>query len=278
MADMGKTEVDVTVEEVVSELIQAELIERAVLRNTVQDFSSRVRPGMDKLKIPRGGSLAAEDKAENTALTSQVITYVADDLDLDQHKAILVRIEDRATLQAKPDVMRDVIARMGTELALEEDQYLITKLEAASAAAPDHRVAYAGASIAQTDILEGKKLLEESFAPRGSRWLAISPESEKAMLSIGDFVQADTYGNPMGLVNGELGRIYGFRVVVSTVVETLKTIAYASECCAFARQKQVSFESDRDLENVATVMLASSLFGAKELQAGQWQVMLGTAV
>ncbi len=46
-----------------------------------------------------------------------------------------------------------------------EDQYsdIIDVLEAASAAAPDHRIAYAGSDIAEVDILAARELLIKQF-------------------------------------------------------------------------------------------------------------------
>lgn len=282
MADLGKTEVDVTIEEVVSSIVQEELKANAVLAPSILDMSSLARPGMDKINFPRAGGFTAEAKAENTALTAQTITYVNDGLDLDQHKAILARVEDIAGLQAKPDVIADIVRRMGKELAIDFDSYIYTQLQAASASAPDHRILYdnnaTDNTLGKVDILEARRLLNVQHAPMDDRFLLISPGSEKSLLAIDDFVHVDKYGaSAQGLSNGELGRIYGFKVLMSPIVDDVKTIAYYKGCCAFAYQQQVRFEQARDLPNVASEYLMHTLYGSTTMQGGKWQVMLGTA-
>lgn len=281
MADMGKTEVDVTIEEIVSSIVQEELKAKAVLAPSVMDMSSMASPGMDKINFPRAGSFTAESKGENTALTAQTITYVNDGLDLDQHKAILARVEDIAGLQAKPDVIADIVKRMANELAIDFDSYIYTQLKAASAATPDHRILYdnnaTDNTLQKVDILEARRLLNVQHAPMEDRFLLISPGSEKSLLAIDDFVHADKYGSPEGLRNGELGRIYGFTVLMSPIANDLETVAYYRGSCAFAYQQAVRFEQARDLPNVASEYLMHTLYGATTLQSGKWQVLLGTA-
>lgn len=281
MADFGKTEVDVTIEEIVSSIVQEELKAKAVLAPSIMDMSSMARPGLDKINFPRAGSFTAESKAENSALTAQTITYTNDGLDLDQHKAILARVEDIAGLQAKPDVIADIVKRMANELAVDFDSFIYTQLKGASAAAPDHRILYdnnaTDNTLQKVDILEARRLLNVQHAPMSDRFLLVSPGSEKSLLAIDDFVHADKYGSPEGLRNGELGRVYGFTVLMSPIVNDLETVAYYKECCAFAYQQNVKFESMRDLPNVATEYLMHTLYGAANMQSGKWQVLLGTA-
>lgn len=277
MADLGYTEVTSVIQKVISEMVQKELKEKSVIAPTLKSVSNLVGPGMDRISFPSTGGFTAEDKTENTSLTSQVLTYSKTDLDLDQHKAILVRAEDRAILQARPDVEADIIQRMTSELALNIDSYLYTKLQAASAAAPDHRIAYANATTVQEeDILEARKLLNLQFAST-ERFLLISPAQEKNMLQIANFIQADRYPGNIAIANGELGRVYGFRVLVSSIVEDLKTVAYTPESVVWAMQQQVKYEKDRDLPNVASEHLMSTIYGAVEMQDGKQQVLLGTA-
>lgn len=277
---MGKTEVNAAIQEIVSAIVQDELKTKAVLAPSVMDMSSLAVPGMDKINFPRAGGFTAEAKAENTALTAQVITYANDGLNLDQQKAILARVEDIAGLQAKPDVIADIVKRMGSELALDFDKYIYARLQEASAAAPDHRILYdnnAGDNnLQRIDILEARRLLNVQNAPMQDRILLVSPGSEKSILNIADFINAEKYGSSQPIMNGELGRIYGFKVLMSPIVDDAKTIAYHKSCCTFAYQQNVKFESDRDLPNVSTEYLMSTLFGAVTMQAGVLQVMLGT--
>lgn len=277
MADMGKTEVAAAVQAEVSAIVQAELKQRAVLMPLVQNYAAG--PGIDTIKIPRAGGFAAETKTENTSLTAQVLTFATDDLLLNQHKAVLVRLEELAATQSKPDVVSQILSRMASELALQIDMDIFAQLELTSAAAPDHRIAYADAtSFKKADILAARSLLHVQNVPFNECYIGVSPASEVSLLAINDFVHVDTYGSAQAIVNGELGRLFGARVVMSNVFEDLKTIIWHPTHCAFAMQSSLNFKSQDDLENIATKYLASQLYGAKVMDAGKRAVMLGTAV
>ena len=102
MADMGKTEVTATIEARISAMIQAQLIESSKLIPTVMNMPAE--DGIDRISMPRTGNFTVDDKAENTAVTPQVLTYAVDTLLLDKYKVIQFFLEDNARVQAKPDM------------------------------------------------------------------------------------------------------------------------------------------------------------------------------
>jgi N4-gp56 family major capsid protein len=276
MADMGKTEVDAAVMEQVSQFVQAELKQRALLMPTVQNFPAP--GGIDKIKIPRAGGFTAATKAENTALTAQVITFATDDLDLDQHKAVLARLEDFANIQATPNVVQEILGRMASEMALAVDQHIVTCLDDVSAAAPDHAIVYDNATdLKKADLLNARELLHVQNVPFEECWIGVSPANEASLLAVDDFVQADKYGRPDGLQRGVLGTLYGARVIMSNVFDDAKTLVWHPTHCAFAMQQEIRFETDRDLPNVATEYLSSAIYGCKVLDSGKRGVLLGSA-
>lgn len=278
MADFGVTEVDATIQETVSSMVQEYLIQEAILMPLVMNVPSK--PGEDRVKIPRSGDdFTADTKAENTALTTQTITYVTDNLDLDQHKAVQIRVEDRANVQSMIDLLGDLIPRMVKTLALDIDTTLVTRLEAASASAPDHRLAYDNAStLGKADILIARQLIHEQNLRFNECYIGVSPASEKNLLAIDDFVHVDKYGaSASGLSNGELGKLYGARVIMSNEFDDAKTCVWHPSAVAFSRQIDPKFETDRDLPNLADVFSLSHLYGTVLLDAGVRQVVLGTA-
>jgi len=275
MADMGVTEVAATIQETVSAIIQEQLIENSKLMDKVQNFPAQ--KGENTIKIPRAGNFSVDDKVENTAVTAQVLTYATDDLLLDKHKVIQVVLEDAAEVEAMPDVVSDIVGRMGRQLALQIDTDLVAQLELASAAAPDHRIAYAGAALGKADILDARELLHIQNVRFNECWIGVSPASEAALLAIDDFVHAEKYGSSEGLVNGELGKLYGARVVMSNEFDDLKTIVWHPSAVAFARQIMPKFEQDRVVDKLADLFSLSQKYGVKVLDSGKRQVMLGTA-
>jgi len=275
MADFGVTESVAVAHVQIAESIQLYLQEQSKLLDKVTVYP--VAKGDNSVKIGRAGGFTVGDKSENTAVTAQVITYAADTLSLDQHKVIQVRLEDIANIQARPDIIRDILMRMGHDMAYKVDQLIITKLEAASASAPDHRIAYAGATLGKADLLAARSLLHIQNVPFSECWIGVSPAAENSLLAIDDFVHVDKYGSSAGLVSGEIGKLYGARVIMSNGFADLKTIVWHPTAVAFAMQKQPSFDQMRDLPNLATLYSVDALYGSATLDSGKRQVMLGTA-
>jgi N4-gp56 family major capsid protein len=277
---MGMTEVTAAVMTEVSKVIQSQLIQNAKLIPTVTNVP--VGAGMGTVKLPRAGDFTVDAKAENTGLTAQVLTYASDDLAIDKHEAILVRLEDIAQIQATPDVVSDILARIARQMAYKIDTNLVVQILLASASAPDHRIAYTNSgtdnTLGKADILAARQLLHVQNVPFSECYIGVSPASEKNLLAIDDFVHVDKYGaNAQGLMNGELGRLYGAKVIMSNAFTDAATLVWHPSHVAFGMQQGLRFERDRDLPNVATLFLATQLYGCKVLDSGKRAVKLGTA-
>jgi hypothetical protein len=278
MADIGVTETSATAVDIVAGIVQDVLKQTSFLIPTVTDFSSYAVKGAKEVQIPRRTQFAAGDKAENSALTAQVLTFAVDAISLAKHKAILARMESIAAIQAMPDVEAEIIKEMAAELALQIDKDLYVQLKLASAAAPDHRVAFANAStLGKSDILNARYLLNTQVVPGMDRYLLVNPLHEKELLAIDDFVHVDKYGSANPVQLGELGMLYGSKVIMSTVCEDNNVIYYHKSAVGFAMQKAPTFESMRDLPNVATEYLLWELYGSKVMDSGKRQVLIGTA-
>lgn len=274
----GLTEVTATVEDVVSEQIQLVLVAEAVVPPTVSDFSSQVRPGMDTLKIPRHGSFTVNTKTENVAVDSQTLTISTDNLDLNKHKVIQFLVEDIAELQAKVSFTQNWLETAGRNLAANMDQDLIDAIESGtSASTPDHRLAYAGSTLAKADVLTAREKLNDQNVPLSERFAIISPGSESALLAIAEFVRVDESGGSAALRNGEIGKLFGFTFFVSSQAETLKSLFYHRSAQAFARQLSPRVQQDMDLPNLAKRWSVDMLWGEKHLDSGKRAVMMGTA-
>lgn len=274
--DMGVTETVAVAHAQIADDIQMYLQERSVLMDKVMVRS--VVKGDKSIAIGRAGGFTVGTKTENTALATQLITYSADTLTLDQHKAILVRLEKIANLQARPDIVADIIMRMGLDMAYNIDTYLVTKLILASASTPDHRIAYANsASLGKADILSARTLLRVQNIQLNECFIGVSPASESNLLAIDDFVHADKYGSSDGLVKGEIGRLYGAKVICSNAFADAATVVWHPTAVAFALQQAPDFDEDKDLDNIGTKYLCDTIYGAALLDSGKRQVLLGSA-
>lgn len=277
MADvlLGKTEVDAVSAELIADLTQSFLIQEAKLLPSVLDYSALAGPGMDKIKIPKAGGFTVNDKTENTAVESQAITWSTDDLALDKHKVIQVLVEKYAQLQGGGRVVADIAERAGKALALQIDTDIIAALVATSASSPDHRIALAGASFAEADILEARKLLNDQNVPLADRFLVIPTAYEKAALGLANLIQQDRYSGNMAIMTGEIGMAYGFRILVHT--GATYAVAYHKSHVAVAIQQGLTYDFDKDLPNLATRHSFDQIYGVKVLDSGKRGVLIGSA-
>lgn len=282
MADAlsGLTEVaGHTIEAVVSAEIQMVLNANVVIPGAIMDYSAMVRPGMDTLKIPRMGKFTVGTKAENTAVDAQLNAFSSDSLALDQHKVVQFLIEDIADLQSKVAVAQEYVAQAAKDLAVQMDQKLIDDMEAGvSTSAPDHKIAYVGSTVlAKVDILAARELLNVQNVPQEGRSLLVSPGSEADILNISEFVRVDESGGSLALRNGQIGRLFGFDVLMSSQAEDLKTLAFHKSCHAFARQLAPRVKMFDDVPNLAVRYSLDHIYGSKHLDGGKRLVLLGTA-
>lgn len=280
MADAltGLTEVTATVEQLISAEVQAVLTANVVMPGLVSDYSGMAGPGIDRIKIPRFSNFTVDTKAENVAVSAQVNAFSTDSLLLDQHKVIQFLVEDIAELQSKVAVSQAYVQQAAKDLAAEMDLYLLDTLEAGtSAAAPDHKRAYDGASLAKADVLTARQLLNEAKVPLEDRAMVISPASEAAILAISEFVRVDESGGSEALRNGRIGKLFGFDCYVSSQAEDLKSMFFHKSAMAFARQLEPRVMQFNDVANLGTRYSIDHLYGAKVLDSGKRQVLMGTA-
>lgn len=279
MADilMGVTETSAAAIDVISKQVQTYLQQASKMVGTVDNHSNLVIPGSKSVGIPNAGSFSVNDKSENTAISSQALTYTLDQLLLDKHKVIQWLLEDIANEQTVISVVQDALMRAGKDIARQVDQDIINILETASAAAPDHRIAYVGADIAEVDILEGRRLMRAQFINPNECKLGINSTSEKAMLQIANFIDASKYGAGTPISNGEIGRVFGMPVIVHEDIESLKSLIWHPSAMGYAAQFGPRFQSESDLPNLATRYSLDMLYGVKLKDSGKRCVMLGTA-
>lgn len=280
MADVifGQTESSAAGFDIVAKSVQSYLQQESKMLPLITDLSSYVVKGTKSVAIPRSGGFTPEAKSENTALSAQVVTYAQDQLSLDQYFAVQMLIEDIADMQAAPAIVEDMLMKAGKDLARKVDQVVIDALELPSAAAPDHRIAYAGTTtIAEADILDARELLINQYIDPRECYLMVSPAQEKAMLKIANFIQAERYGNNEPILNGEIGKVFGVKVLVHTDVEDLKSIMFHKSAIAFAFQQGLKVEKQRDLANLGDRWSLSHLYGVKLLDSGKRNVLIGTA-
>ena len=264
--------------DIVSQYVQAYLWANSKLLPTVTDFSSEAVKGVKSIDVGRFSGVSAETKVAGSALESQSMVWTADSLDLNIPKACYTIMENVADLQSvvaqRPAILQD-FSRAIME-AIEASIY--TALATVSASGPDHKIAFGTAStIALADILAANELLDIQNVPDSDRFLAVHPSQYKNLLALGDFTDASKYGGNGTIMNGELGQIYGFRVIKSTKVTTATALAYHRSHVAFAMQGGMDLAEVRNAAHCGWDISMLAMYGVKALDSGKRGVLLNNS-
>lgn len=275
-----------TENDVILSIVQDELLRAAKLRPTIMDLSSRVSKGDISVSVPKFTTSFAAPATQNpdgtTTTDFQAPVFGVDKLDLDVWVNLPYRVTDRSSAQSKVPVEAELAASAGEHMGNFIDDRIIVRLRQASAAAPDHLIdldgadiAGAAAAITLAGISKARQLLSEQNISNSDRWLVIPPAQEKALIDLDNFTNADKYGSREALLDGEIGRIYGFRVMVHNGLATNEAMAYHKSCVSIAMQQEIKFETQRaDVRLLSTDYSFSLGMGDVVMDGGKRQVYL----
>jgi len=161
MAVTTTTETAEAIEKVVSTITTEVLQQNAVSLGTINDRSSEVGPGMDRLDIILFNELASQTVSESTGVTASTIDPTANQLDLDQHEAVAWAISQKADLQTKVAIVAQAVRNGAIRMAADIDDFNFGLIDAGvSLAAPDHRIALTANPL--EDITLAKKAFRRS--------------------------------------------------------------------------------------------------------------------
>jgi N4-gp56 family major capsid protein len=274
MADalMGVTETSAAALANISSMAQMYLQQESKLLPTVSNFSNLAVPGASSIKLPRSGGFIVGDKSENTSVSSQVITYAADTISLNQHRVVQFLLEDIANQQSMVNVVQDALLKASKDLAFDIDSKIKATFDSASTSTPDHVIQYndtANEDIELVDILAMRKLLiDQNIDPREC-FLGVGSAQEKNMLAIDNFISAEKYGSNEPILNGEIGKVYGMRVIVSNVFSGTDSYAWHPTASGFAMQQEVRVQREYDLAELSWRYSLDYIGGFSVLDSGK---------
>lgn len=280
MADVltGDTQTDAMKQTIVAALVQRQLIAKSVIAGTVRNVSEFAIDGVDEVEFPKTSNFAVTKKVSGTPVDAAALTYGTDKLLLNQHAVIQWLIEKKANKQSAINLETANLLNAAAAHAKQVDVDLHAAMIAGvSASGPDHIIAYAGASFGRADIVKAMELLDIQEIPSELRYLLVHPTEHATMLNITDFTDANRYGSVKPIMNGEIGEIFGMKVLKSTVVTAGRPLVYQAESTVLGFQLLPQFDSQKDLANLATRYSLDQLYGAKVMQSGVGIVRLGSA-
>lgn len=272
MAVTGDTELQATKAEIVSSLVQRELISASVLAPTVNDVSMFAIKGAETLSFPRAGSFTAENRASGAAASQQALTFGKDTMTLGHRATVSWLIDSMDALESVVDVEAEYIKRAAAAHGLYLDTAILAEL--ATVAVETTTVATA---ITDAIILEMRKLLLQRKAQRNNLVLVLGAAQEATMLAINKFVTADNIGNGNAISSGVMGTIYGVPVVISTELADTDWFMYEKSAIALGFQRGPMLDERKAPEYGAGSVLKvlDQKFGVKGTQIAQQGVASG---
>lgn len=259
----------------IDEVWSAEMIrareDNLVAANVVRRFDADVKNSGDIIHVPAVSNLTVQAVSQTTAINWTNVTESEATITVDKEYAVPFRITDKLSDQEKYDAAAEYAKKAGYALAEQMDSDILAKYSDAS-----NYVGDGSTAISKANILLGQRYLDSGNVPKGDRHFIVDAYGRQDLLNIDDFVKYDSTGKVAPAVNGTngIGSLYDFTVHFSNnvPVETatpnvIHGLMLHRDAIGLAVQRKTRFESQRDLDYVATKYLATTLYGVGVLRA-----------
>ena len=286
--------------EIWSDEIIAGYKKNLVLANLINKMNHSGKKG-DTIHIPKPTRGSASAKAANTEVTLIAATESEVQVAINKHFEYSRLIEDIVDVQAQPSLRSFYTEDAGYALAtqLDSDIGLLAKtfgddngsgsdfvhsnsfyIDAANGLA-----AYAVDTVAATDLFtdlafrEAVQQLDDNDVPMDGRFLVIPPSVRTTIMGIDRYQSSDFVDNK-GVVNGQIGSLYGVDIYVSnnlpvvetagdnsaSAVDTIGAIMAQKDAMVLAEQIGVRTQTQYKQEYLGDLMTADTLYGVKTVR------------
>jgi HK97 family phage major capsid protein len=293
---VNKTNADKFIPEIWSDEVVAAYKQNLVLANLVRKMSFKGKKG-DTLHIPKPTRGTAAAKAANTAVTIQANTESEVQVLIDQHFEYSRFIEDIVETQALSSLRSFYTDDAGYALAKKVDDTIIglaktfgdgttTYVHSNSyfIDASTGLTLYALDTVTTSDVFTDAgfrkliQLMDDADVPMDGRKFAIPPSLRNAIMGIDRYNSSD-FVDGRGVNNGQIGKLYGIDIYVSSNMPTIETAAdnsvgdavkaallFHTDTMVFAEQLGVRSQTQYKQEYLSTLYTADTLFGVKTVR------------
>jgi HK97 family phage major capsid protein len=293
---VNKTAADKFIPEIWSDEVIAAYKANLVLANLVRKMSFKGKKG-DTLHIPKPTRGTAAAKAANTAVTIQANTESEVQVLIDQHFEYSRFIEDIVETQALSSLRSFYTEDAGYALAKKVDDTLIglaktfgdgttTYVHSNSyyIDASTGLTLYAEDTVVTADVFTDAgfrkliQLMDDADVPMDGRKFAIPPSLRNAIMGIDRYNSSD-FVDGRGVNNGQIGKLYGIDIYVSSNMPVIETAAansvgdavkaallFHTDTMVFAEQLGVRSQTQYKLDYLSTLYTADTLFGVKTVR------------
>lgn len=291
---VNKTNADKFIPEIWSDEVVAAYKQNLVLANLVRKMSFKGKKG-DTLHIPKPTRGSAAAKAANTQVTIQANTETEVQVSIDQHFEYSRFIEDIVETQALSSLRSFYTDDAGYALAKKVDDTLIalgksfgdgdgsdfTHSASYYIDSSTGLTLYALDTVVTGDVFTDAgfrkliQLMDDADVPMDGRKFAIPPSLRNAIMGIDRYNSSD-FVDGRGVNNGQIGKLYGIDIYVSSNMPVIETAAdnsvgdavkaallFHTDTMVFAEQLGVRSQTQYKQEYLSTLYTADTLFGVK---------------
>jgi hypothetical protein len=291
---VNKTNADKFIPEIWSDEVIAAYKKNLVLANLVRKMSFKGKKG-DTLHIPKPTRGTATLKAANTAVTIQADTETEVQLLINRHFEYSRFIEDIVEVQALSSLRSFYTEDAGYALAKQVDDDLIALGKSFGNSDNDDWVhsnsyfidattgltAYAVNTVTTSDLFTDAgfrkliQLMDDADVPMDGRKFAIPPSLRNAIMGIDRYNSSD-FVDGRGVNNGQIGKLYGIDIYVSSNMPVIETagdntagdaikaaILFHTDTMVLGEQLGVRSQTQYKQDYLSTLYTADTLFGTK---------------
>lgn len=233
-----------------------------VLLPRIKHFDSDVASMGQSVEVPFVEASAANDKAANTEVTLTGTTFSKVSILINKHKEKSYLLEDVAGIQSKYELRSEFTKAAAYSIAEAIDTDIYTELLAGST---NTDVGVDLTPLADGVILDAMVALDSAKAPRTERTLAVGPSQHAELLAIDKFVRYDALGTGKSIVNGKVGTIYGFDVVMSNNI-TGNGVAFHKDAVAIAHQLKPRTQAHYVPQHLGWLLTVDTVYGVETLR------------
>jgi hypothetical protein len=249
----------------------------------------------DTLHIPKPVRGSATAKAANTAVTIQANTESEVQVLVNKHFEYSRFIEDITAVQALSSLRSFYTEDAGYALAKQVDDELIAlgksfgdsdgadwvHSNAYFIDASTGLTSYAVDTVTTSDVFTDAgfrkliQLMDDADVPMDGRKFAIPPSLRNAIMGVDRYNSSD-FVDGRGVQNGQIGKLYGIDIFVSSNMPTIETasentagdavkaaLLFHTDTMVLAEQVGVRSQTQYKLDYLSTLYTADTLFGVK---------------
>lgn len=237
----------------------------------------------DTVNIPRLGNESALDKTAGSAVTYASATDTSVVINITSYKYVAKLIEDIVTVQSNYDLFSNFTEKIGKALATAVDTSILALTSGFAAQSVGGHVA---GSISQAHIISAARMLNTANAPAEDRYLVVDPFGYSQLQALDVFIRYDAGGKtPTTLTSGEVGSVYGIKVLMSTNLSTAgggtATSAigfmFHKDAWAIALQKDVTMKDEYSVDYIGTKLVGYEVYGVTYARTDHAVLMKYTA-